>query len=235
MVTGVATMQKVDADRRRRRLGTKVEDVRQLEAQHLLGEGQGGVEIRRGQHGVTQAHVAGDKVRYALRRDKWLTVGAMAPAQFVAVARRVLEADQRLHTALLDLLGAAVLPLDAEAVQVIQGSLKRSLRGQFPARGQVARLAAFDDQHAKRTLVHLHVQPAGRRRHHLHAQYILGVALPLAEVLAHGDEIAQSTNLDHAVAPEWQIRYLRPLCEARVSPSSSVETTPRLRCRVLAD
>ena len=116
-MAGVLAMQEVNADRRRRRVGTEVENVRQLEAQHVLGERQGGVEVRRRQHGVAQAHVAGDETRHALRRNKRQAIGAMAPAQFMAVARRIGDIDQRLHAALLDLGGGARLPFDTAAVR----------------------------------------------------------------------------------------------------------------------
>ena len=35
--------------------------------------------------GVAQAHITGDKTRHSLGRDKGLAIGAMAPAQFMAV------------------------------------------------------------------------------------------------------------------------------------------------------
>ncbi|MNO66963.1 hypothetical protein D3C76_577630 [compost metagenome] len=122
----------------------------------------------------------------------------MAPAQLMAVARRVGHLDQRLDAALLDLGGAAWLPFDTGSAQVLEGGLEGRLVGQLPARGQVTRLAAFDDQHAKRTLVHFHVQATARRRVHLHAQHVFGVTLPMTEVFDLRDEIAQTANVDHA-------------------------------------
>ncbi|MCY1182841.1 hypothetical protein D9M71_517450 [compost metagenome] len=122
----------------------------------------------------------------------------MAPAQLMDVARRVADLDQRLHAALLDLGGRARLPFDAGSAQVLKCGLKCRLVGQLPAGSQITRLAAFDDQHAKRALVHFHVQATARRWLYLHAQHVFGVTLPMAEVFDLRDEIAQTANVDHA-------------------------------------
>ncbi|MNO74124.1 hypothetical protein D3C76_651100 [compost metagenome] len=132
----------------------------------------------------------------------------MAPAQFMAVARRVEHRHQRLHPTLLDHLRAAFFPGHAAAVQVVQGLVERLLGTQLPTAGHIARRVAFDDQHAERTLVHLHVEAAAGSRLYLHAEDILGMALPLAEVLDLRDEVAQTTNVDHAGVPPGSSRCL---------------------------
>ena len=116
----------------------------------------------------------------------------------MAIARRVVDLDQRLHPALIDLVSVARLPLDARRIQMLDRSEKGRFAGQFPAGRQVTRLAAFDNQHAKGPLIHLHVQTTARRRQHLHAQHVLGVTLPMAEIFDLRDEIAQTANVDHA-------------------------------------
>ncbi|MNT78129.1 hypothetical protein D3C72_2173370 [compost metagenome] len=85
------------------------------------------------------------------------------------------------------------------------GVAKGLLAGQLPARCQVARRIALDHQHAERTFVHLHVQAAARRGAGGHAQHVLGVALPVAEIADLGNEITQSTDVDHAPAPEMVV------------------------------
>ncbi|MNH18543.1 hypothetical protein D3C79_782480 [compost metagenome] len=198
-MAAVAAMQEVDADWRCCRVGAKVEDVRQLEAQHVLDEGQGRVKVRGRQHGVAQAHVAGDKARHALRRNEWQAVGTVPPAQLVAVAGGVQHTDQCLNATLLDLGGSACFPAHAVLLQGLQGGVERALAGQLPARGQVARVGTFDDEHAKRPLVHLHVQSATGRGQYHHAQYVFGITLPLTEVFDLSDEVAQPPNIHHAL------------------------------------
>jgi len=199
VVAGVLTVQKVNANRRHRWVGTKVENIRELKTQHILGERQGGVKVWCWQDGMTQAHVTGDEPRHPLGRHKRQAIGAMTPAQLMTVARRVGDLDQRLYTALLDLDRRARLPFDAGGAQVLECRLEGRLVGQLPSGSQITRLAPFDDQHTKRTLVHLHVQATTWGRLHLHAQHVFGVTLPMTEVFDLRDEIAQTANVDHAL------------------------------------
>ncbi|MNY23147.1 hypothetical protein D3C86_1567980 [compost metagenome] len=138
----------------------------------------------------------------------------MAPAQFMVVARRVGEFDQRLNAALLDLGARAWLPFDTGGGQMLKCGLERRFAGQLPAGSQVPRLAAFDDQHAERTFVHFYVQATARRRTYLHAQHVLGIPLPVTEVFDLGDEIAQTANVDHAWVPRWLIRCMASIVQS---------------------
>ncbi|MNP24180.1 hypothetical protein D3C76_1169260 [compost metagenome] len=131
------------------------------------------------------------------------------------VAGRVGQRHQSLHTTLLDGFGAAGLPGHAAAVQVLQGLVERLLVGQLPTTGQIARRVALDHQHAVGPLVHLHVQAAAGCRLYLHAEHILGVALPLAKVLDLRDEIAQTTYVDHAHVPPGSRGCLGEHCAKR--------------------
>ncbi|MNN49864.1 hypothetical protein D3C81_1644150 [compost metagenome] len=148
---------------------------------------------------MAQAHVAGNKPRHALRRNEWQAVGTVPPAQLVAVAGGVQDTDQCLYATLLDLGGSACLPAHTVLFQCLQCGVECPLAGQFPARGQVACLGAFDDEHAKRPLVHLHIQSATGRGHHHHAQHVFGITLPLTEVFDLSDEVAQPPDIHHAL------------------------------------
>ena len=120
----------------------------------------------------------------------------------MAVAGRIDDESQLLHATLVDLLSAAQGEGHAFLFQHLQGMLEGGRAGQLPARGKIAALATLDDQHAKRTLVHLHIETTLWGVADRHAEHVFSITLPVAQIGDLSDEVTQSTDLDHVPAPE---------------------------------
>jgi hypothetical protein len=184
VVPGVVAMEEVDALLRLGRIGgeTHLHQVGETEAEDVLVEIQAALEVRRWQHRMAHAQVAGDEGVNPDRRDKAGEVLARAPEQLMAIAVRVLEACQGLHLAVRDFSGAATLDLHVGLFQLGDGLLERRRTGQLPTTGTIAITLGTFDQQAVGTLVHLQQQGVGVAVDCHHAQHVGGVVTPLHQV-----------------------------------------------------
>ena len=192
-MTRVRAVHELDDQQRVRRIR------RHLQA-HLVGigeteegfvEGLGLGEVRRRQHHVAEAKVAGDKARHALRRGELRVVAEAAMEQLHHVAGRVLEGGQTMGAAPLGGGGVSTRYRVPAHLQRRQAGLERGLVRQFPASTEKGILGARHHEEAERAVVR--PQPKGTVRGVLHheTELVASELAPGGKVRGFNDQVAE--------------------------------------------